>query len=484
MGFDGLCFDNGFARLAEEFGVGVQPQPLSSARLVSWNLEVAGLLGLEEVGAEELVAVCSGNRIPQGAQPLAAVYAGHQFGVYVPQLGDGRALLLGEVVGVAGSHWELQLKGSGATPFSRGSDGRAVLRSSIREYLCSVAMQGLGIPTTQVLCLVASEDQVYREQVETAAICMRVSRSFLRFGSFEYYRWSNPGEGLGRLASYALTSLYPECADDSSPYLAMFREIVARTARLIAHWQAVGFAHGVMNTDNMSLLGETLDYGPYGFMERYDPGLICNHSDHAGRYAFDQQPRIGQWNCGALGAALLPLIEDEEAVREVLAHFQQWYLEHYLTLMRAKLGLQQALEGDWPLVSDLLELLSAGGEDYTLFFRRLSAWMGTTPPEVLFVAGGDPEQQRVWLERYLDRLERETSQSDERHAQMRAVNPIYILRNYMAQEAIEASQQGDDGLVQGLLRLLQNPYPVHSGMERYANAPPDWASTISVSCSS
>ncbi|MEW6613804.1 MAG: protein adenylyltransferase SelO family protein, partial [Pseudomonadota bacterium] len=290
-----LDFDNSFARLPEPFYSRVMPTPVPAPELLSYNETAAALLDLDprEAQRPEFVEYFSGNRPLPGSEPLAALYAGHQFGHYVPQLGDGRAILLGEVRNRAGERWELQLKGAGRTPYSRGGDGRAVLRSTIREYLCSEAMHGLGIPSTRALCIVGSELEVYRESVERGAVLLRLAPSHVRFGSFEVFFYRDQHAELKLLADYVIERHYPELADGDDRYVRFFQEVVLRTARLLAQWQAVGFAHGVMNTDNMSILGLTLDYGPFGFLDRYDPGFICNHSDHAGRYAFDRQPQIG-----------------------------------------------------------------------------------------------------------------------------------------------------------------------------------------------
>ena len=315
--FETLPFANSFAALPPLFYSAVQSTPLADPHLISFNADVAALIGLDPAQAQHVDAAgyLSGNVSLPGAQPVAALYAGHQFGHYVQQLGDGRAMLLGEL----DNGWELQLKGAGPTPYSRGSDGRAVLRSTIREYLCSEAMHGLGIPTTRALSIVGSPQPVYREQVETAAVLTRVSQSFVRFGSFEVYFYRGQKEALRTLADYVIARHYPHLVDAADKYPRFLREVVLNTARLMAHWQAIGFAHGVMNTDNMSILGLTLDYGPFGFLDTYDPGFICNHSDETGRYAFKQQPDIGAWNLTRLAQALTPLMEID-AAKEAHCH--------------------------------------------------------------------------------------------------------------------------------------------------------------------
>ena len=310
-----LSFDNSYARLPESFYAKLNPTPFSEPPyLISFNLAAAELIDLdpEQAKRPEFADVFGGSMLVPGMEPLAMLYSGHQFGVYVPQLGDGRAILLGEARNERGERWDLQLKGAGLTPFSRDGDGRAVLRSTIREYLCSEAMHGLGIPTTRALCIVGSEHKVFREQVETSAIVLRMAPSHVRFGSFEILYYRKQHEQLTVLADYVIAHHYPHLVDVSDKYARFFSEVAERTARLIAQWQAVGWAHGVMNTDNRSILGITLDYGPFGFIDDYDPGFICNHSDHNGRYAFNQQPYIGLWNLSCLAQALLPLSQKED----------------------------------------------------------------------------------------------------------------------------------------------------------------------------
>jgi len=317
-----LNFDNTFSRLPDIFHSRQNPTPLPHPYVVSFNASVAELINLDvtEVERAEFTEYFIGNRLLSGSEPLSMLYAGHQFGYFVPQLGDGRAILLGEVKNNAGEYWDIQLKGAGITPFSRNGDGRAVLRSSIREYLCSEAMHGLGIPTSRALCIVGSDAEVYRETIESAAVLTRLSPSHVRFGSFEVFAYRDQHEPIALLADYVIAKHFPDIGDAPDKYLRFLNEVIVRTANLMAKWQAVGFAHGVMNTDNMSILGLTFDYGPFGFMETYDPGFICNHSDHGGRYAFDQQPQIGLWNLSCLAQALTPIIEVEKA-QEALENY-------------------------------------------------------------------------------------------------------------------------------------------------------------------
>ncbi len=484
---DQLVFDNRYATLPEAFHTRLAPTPVPEPYLVAWNPDALELLGLrpEAAHAREFVEIFSGNATLPGAEPLAAIYAGHQFGHYVPQLGDGRAILLGEVVHPSGSRWEVQLKGAGRTPYSRGGDGRAVLRSSIREYLCSEAMHGLGIPTTRALCITGSDLPVHRESVETGALVTRLSPSFIRFGSFEVFYYRSQHDEIKTLADFALRHYFPELLADVRPYPALLREATERTARLMAQWQAVGFCHGVMNTDNMSLLGLTLDYGPYGFMEAYDPGYICNHSDPDGRYAYDQQPQIGAWNCTCLAQAKLPLMEVDEA-REALSVYGEIFSTEYMRLMCAKLGLPFE-EASAPLVTDALDLLARSRTDYTIFFRALAQFdsgSGTTNSAIrdLFIAREDFD---AWAGKYGERLRAIGSQDAERAAAMNRINPKYILRNYLAEVAIrKARDERDYAEIERLRSILARPFDEQPEFNDYAKEPPDWAKEIAVSCSS
>ena len=376
-----LAFENSYARLPSGMHARVRPTPLRGAHLASVSPAAAALLDLspDVLRQQEAIAALSGSRPLPDMDPIAMCYAGHQFGHFVPQLGDGRALVLGEVVTDAGAHWELQLKGGGLTPFSRDGDGRAVLRSTIREYLCSEAMHGLGIPTTRALCLFGSDEEVYRERIERGALLVRMAPSHVRFGSFEVFYHRQQYRQLQQLADYVIDHDLPQLRGEERPYLALLREVVERTARLMAQWQLVGFAHGVMNTDNMSILGLTLDYGPFGFIDSYDPGFICNHSDHHGRYAFDRQPSVGLWNLTCLAQALLPLLDADdvetsvEQAREALADYEPAFDAAYLSGMRAKLGLREQRADDPALAAALLDIMAANRVDYTNLFRDLAS---------------------------------------------------------------------------------------------------------------
>jgi uncharacterized protein YdiU (UPF0061 family) len=483
-----LNFENSYARLPDGFHSRLHPTPLPDPYLISFNQDAARLIDLDsaETSRADFAEHFAGNRLLPGSDPLAMLYAGHQFGRFVPQLGDGRAILLGEIRNRAGELWDVQLKGAGITPSSRQGDGRAVLRSSIREYLCSEAMHGLGIPTSRALCIAGSDEEVYRERIETAAVLTRLSPSHVRFGSFEVFYYRGQHRHIAELADYVIARHFPDLAGQDDRYLSLLDEVVQRTARLMAQWQAVGFSHGVMNTDNMSILGLTLDYGPFGFMESYDPGYICNHSDPRGRYAYDQQPQIGLWNLACLAQALSPLIPAEQA-HPVLDGYAPAYHRHYLESMCAKLGLEKILDDDIQLVGSLLALMHASGVDYTNLFRSLgnfdsSADAANASLRDLFI---DRAAFDGWAAAYRSRLRSEPGGDSARKARMDAVNPRYILRNYLAQNAIEkAEKERDYSEIDRLRKLLARPYDEQPEMEGYAAAPPDWARQIEVSCSS
>lgn len=485
--FESLAFDNAFARLPDSFYARVCPTPVPDPYLVAASPEAAALLDLNvaELARPDTIAVLAGNRLLPGMDAIAALYAGHQFGHYVPQLGDGRAILLGEVKNAAGEGWEVQLKGAGRTPFSRGGDGRAVLRSSIREFLCSEAMHALGIPTTRALAIVGSDHPVYREDEETAALVTRLAPSFVRFGSFEVFYYRNQIEPIKHLADYVIARYYPELKDLADPYPEFLRQVSLRTAELMAAWQAVGFSHGVMNTDNMSILGLTLDYGPFGFMDAFDPGYVCNHSDTGGRYAFDQQPDVAAWNLTKLAQALVPLMSVETA-SQAIGEYPQAFGRAYLARMAAKFGLAPD-EQLVPLVMDALQLLAQNRVDYTIFFRMLAGFDSTegalnAPLRDLFL---DRAAFDAWAARYAAALRSQGSNDAERGDAMRRVNPKYVLRNHLAEIAIRrAADHRDYSEIERLHRLLMRPYDEQPGFEAYAAEPPDWARQIEVSCSS
>lgn len=483
---------NSFAELPDAFYTRLSPQALNQPRLLHGNADACALIGLDPAAMQtpEFLQVFSGAAPLPGGDTLAAVYSGHQFGVWAGQLGDGRAHLLGEVCGPEGN-WELQLKGAGMTPYSRMGDGRAVLRSSVREYLASEAMHGLGIPTTRALALVVSDDPVMRETVETAAIVTRMSPSFVRFGSFEHWSSRKRPELLLQLADYVIAKFYPECRGDLSadsmadaPTLLRFLEAVTRrTATLMADWQSVGFNHGVMNTDNMSILGLTLDYGPYGFMDGFKLGHICNHSDSEGRYSWNRQPSAALWNLYRLGGSLHTLVPDVDALRGVLEGFEAVFSRSFHQRMGAKLGLSAWQGDDEALLDDLLRLMDANQADFTLSFRSLADAV-TGQRQIFLDLFIDREAAGAWLDRLLARHAQDGRSANERAAGMNRVNPLYILRNHLAEDAIKAAKAGDASEIDMLMRLLKNPYEMTPGCEKYAALPPSWASSIEVSCSS
>ena len=488
-----LDWSNRFTTLAQGFYAHQSAAPLPDPHWIAVSEPCAAELGLppdwwqrEDWSALDVI---SGNATWPGMRPLASVYSGHQFGSWAGQLGDGRALWLGEVQTPAGP-WELQLKGSGRTPFSRGGDGRAVLRSTVREFLCSEAMHGLGIPTTRALAMVGSPLRVQRETSETAAIVARAAPSFIRFGHFEHFSHRNQPQHLARLADFTIEHYYPECRAAPQPYAALLQAVALRTAELMAQWQAVGFCHGVMNTDNMSILGLTLDYGPFGFLDAFDPGHVCNHSDDSGRYAYARQPQIGFWNLHALAQAMLPLLGEGDAASEAalaaLEPFKATFTDALLAQWRAKLGLREAHDGDRELADDLLRGMAGARADFTITFRRLASFDSAhgAPNDAqrdLFI---DREAFDAWALRYAVRLRAEASDDGERAARMNRANPKFVLRNHLAEHAIRQAQAGDFGEVKRLLQVLQRPCDEQPESEADAGFPPVWARELEVSCSS
>jgi uncharacterized protein YdiU (UPF0061 family) len=484
---DQLPFENGFAALPPAFFTHLHPTPLPAPYVVAVSARAAALVGLtpQQLRTPAMVDLFSGNAVPAGTRPLAAVYSGHQFGVWAGQLGDGRAILLGALSGPGGTY-ELQLKGAGKTPYSRMGDGRAVLRSSIREFLCSEAMAGLGIPTTRALILTGSDQGVVRETIESAAVVTRMAPSFVRFGSFEHWFYRNAHEPLRVLADYVVDGFYPELRAAPNPYAALLREVTERTARLVAQWQAVGFMHGVLNTDNMSILGLTLDYGPFGFMEAFDAQHICNHTDQQGRYSYAMQPQIGHWNCYALGQAMLPLIGTVEETEAALSTYQEVFASALDARLRAKLGLATSADDDRALFDAMFQLLQLNHADFTRFFRALGELRVDDPGADTALRDQflDRAQFDAWAASYRARLRREGSADGPRRAAMHAVNPKYVLRNYLAQVAIDKARQGDFSEVERLLTVLEHPFDEQPEHEAYAALPPDWAAGLEVSCSS
>lgn len=499
---DQLQWTQGFAALGDAYGSVQPPEQIDAPYLVAFNEQLGSLLNLTaaDANSQNFIDTFSGNAVPEGATPFSQVYAGHQFGVWAGQLGDGRAIALGELRDRAGQTWEVQLKGAGKTPYSRFADGRAVLRSTIREYLASAAMAGLGIPTTRALCITGSDAPVYRETVETAAILTRMAPSHVRFGNFEMFFYSRQFDLLGPLADHVIEAHFPQAAAlESGParYRLWVGEVITRTAQLIADWQAVGFCHGVMNTDNMSILGLTLDYGPYGFLDHYDPHWICNHTDTAGRYAYDQQPAVGLWNLGRFVQAILPLLSNEpdEAVaigQDMLKSYQPEYDAAHQKRMCGKLGLPVANapgtdNNKMELIDTLLQIMAQDQADFTRSFRALGqvSAKNSATDNIFLDEFKNRDTAAGWLEGWRGCLQQQGNTDDAvRRAAMDAANPKYVLRNYLAQEAIEKAQTGDYSQINELHSLLSNPFDEQPERQRYARLPPPSAALISVSCSS
>jgi len=475
--------------LGPAFGRDVPPTPLPGLHWVGRNPGLARTLGLAGwLDGDATLALLGGNALPPAGTPLASVYSGHQFGQWAGQLGDGRALLLGEIDTPDGP-MELQLKGAGLTPYSRMGDGRAVLRSSIREFLCSEAMHGLGIATTRALAVVGSPAGVRREAIETAAVVTRVAPSFLRFGHFEHFaHTARDHAALRTLADTVIDRFYPACRDAPQPVAALLESVSRRTALMLADWQAVGFCHGVMNTDNMSILGLTIDYGPFGFLDAFDPGHICNHTDQQGRYSYARQPSVAFWNLHALAQALLPLVDDDaDLLKAAMEPYKAVFGDAIQARMRARLGLASAQAGDAELVDDLLRLLAQDGCDYTITLRALGRFSTAPGADNAVVRDWfvDRPAFDAWAARYTARLQAEASVDAERRARMDRANPKFVLRNHLAETAIRQAREGDFSEVQRLLTVLHAPFDDHpQAPAAYAALPPDWAHHLEVSCSS
>ena len=487
----------------------VMPTPVADPALLAHSREMAAQLGLDEevVRSEPFAQVFGGNRLAPGMQPFAANYGGHQFGHWAGQLGDGRAISLGEVINAAGERWELQLKGAGRTPYSRGADGRAVLRSSIREFVCSEAMHHLGIPTTRALAVLTTGEDVVRDMFydghpapEPGAVVVRVAPSFLRFGTFELPASRGDTGLLRQLADFCIRRDYPQLQGEGEAlYAAWFAEVAGRTARLVAEWMRVGFVHGVMNTDNMSILGQTIDYGPYGWIDAYDPDWTPNTTDaKRRRYRFGQQPAVAYWNLGRLAGALSPLFADAAPLQEGLAHFVEAFQEAERDVTARKLGLDACRPADEALMQSLQEWMATSEVDMTLFFRALG---GLDPDDAsgdaarFHEAFYDPVKQAegagaldAWLARYRGRLAEDPLRPEARRERMRLANPRYVPRNYLAQLAIDRAEQGDPSGVHELLEVMRRPYEDQPGREAYAAKRPEWARTRAgcsmLSCSS
>ena len=503
-----LHFDNAFVRelpadgesgprLREVRGAlysEVAPTAVSQPRLIAHSREMAESLGFSEdqVKSQQFADVFGGNALFEGMQPFASNYGGHQFGHWAGQLGDGRAITLAEVVAAGGQRWELQLKGAGPTPYSRSADGRAVLRSSIREFLCSEAMHHLGVPTTRALSLVATGDTVIRDmfydgrpEPETGAVVCRVAPSFIRFGHFELPASRGETALLERLTDFTINRDFPHLRGDRETVLGdWFGEVCARTASMIAHWMRVGFVHGVMNTDNMSILGLTIDYGPYGWIDNFDPDWTPNTTDRQNRrYRFGQQPNIAHWNLACLAQALAPVFPSIEPLQAGLNRYAEVYMAADRANIAAKLGFAECRDEDVALMQSLVEWMAAAEVDMTLFFRALSDLGESRPTTDQFSAAFYDDAKReasaadldAWLERYTRRLASDPQAADLRRERMRATNPRYVLRNWLAQQAIDKANQGDESEIHELLDVMRRPYEDQPGRERFALRRPDWA---------
>ncbi len=466
-----------YLELEAEFHDITDISPLKNPFLISYSLDAAEILGVEIDDEAFLTKLTNGEVHLKGSHPFAMCYAGHQFGHFVPRLGDGRAINLGK----SDSGWNLQLKGAGQTLYSRQGDGRAVLRSSIREYLMSEAMCGLHIATSRALALIGSDHEVARERWEKGAIVLRMSTSWVRFGTFEYFYAKKQYEKLEALADYVIDESYAHLKGKQDAYFLMFEELVDRTALLLAKWQGVGFNHGVMNTDNMSMAGLTIDYGPFAFLDDYDFNYICNHTDTQGRYAFGQQPAVAQWNLSMLMHALSPLVNIER-MQKALEKYGELYQEYYMSFMRKKLGLLTEDEDDEATLRWLFGIMQQEEIDYTYFFRSLSRYDGDKTVLLALCDLQDP--LREWLEHYDQRLEKEKVSAKARHKQMLVTNPKYVLKNYMLQYAIDKANRGDFSAVESLMTLARAPFDEHPELEHFASSAPKSMKNLKLSCSS
>ncbi len=470
-------FDNSYARLPDRFYASVYPEPVEGPKLIMFNEALAKELGIEAdlSDPDRLAATFSGNVVPQGAMPLAMAYAGHQFGSFVPQLGDGRAILLGEVVDRGGVRRDIQLKGAGPTPFSRRGDGRAALGPVLREYIVSEAMAALGIPATRALAAVTTGEQVYRETVEQGAVFVRVAASHVRVGTFQFFAARGDTDGIRELADYVIDRHYPELKAAENPYAALLQAVAFRQAELIARWLGVGFVHGVMNTDNMTISGETIDFGPCAFLDEYHQMKVFSSIDHGGRYAYRNQPGIGQWNIARLAECLLPVIDADQdravdASNEVLREFGERFQAEWIKVFRAKIGLSSEADDDGELVQQLLSAMQDQEADFTLVFRGL-ADAAEGLDERFLSQFADPSKAAEWLGLWRERLAQEPQGDAGRADAMRAVNPAIIPRNHRIQEAISAANYGDFSFFARLLAALEKPYEERAGFADYMTPP-------------
>ena len=478
MKLNEITLTNPYLKLDKECYDKVAPTPLYKPHLIHVNKDVARTLEIDEdaLESEDFLNLLNGTYKPKGFEPFAMCYAGHQFGHFVPRLGDGRAINIGTI-----DKWHLQLKGAGITKYSRNGDGRAVLRSSIREYLMSEAMQGLKIPTTLCLGLIGSDHDVRREGMEKGAIVCRVSASWVRFGTFEYYASKGMFKELEALADYVIDENFPHINGKNDRYTLLFNEVMVITSRLMAQWMSVGFNHGVMNTDNMSIAGLTIDYGPYAFLDDFRHENVCNHTDVEGRYSFTNQPQVAKWNLQRLMMALSPLASIEK-MEKILVIYDKIYIRYLHYYMCKKLGLEGTVEEDPVLIDDMFDMLETLRVDYTLFMRTLSHYEHKGDRTALLATGMYHEPMNSWLDRYDERIQ--YIDKTERKKQMLSNNPKYVLKNYMLQEAIDAAEEGDFSVVSDLFNIAQNPFDKHPEFERWAGATPKEFINQKLSCSS
>lgn len=473
-----VAFDNSYARLPPQFFADQAPTPVAAPRLIKFNEALARELGLDvDALSQNAAALFSGNELLPGSQPIAMAYAGHQFGNFVPQLGDGRAILLGEVKDRNGRRRDIQLKGSGPTPFSRRGDGRAALGPVLREYIVSEAMHALGVPTTRALAAVTTGEPVYREEALPGAIFTRVAASHIRVGTFQFFAARGDTESVKTLADHVIARHYPDIRDRANPYLALLEAVAERQAALIARWLHIGFIHGVMNTDNMTVSGETIDFGPCAFMDAYDPATVFSSIDRNGRYAYANQPAIGQWNLARLGETLIPLIDPSadaaiDLANVVIKSYGERFQAYWLSGMRAKIGLASEEDGDLELIQSLLATMQQQGADFTLTFRRLAALAADEDITDFAATFQDPQSVAPWLEHWRERLGRDAQTQATRAASMRRVNPAFIPRNHRIEQAIVAAVEDDDfSLFEALLKVLATPYQDQPSFAPYAEPP-------------
>lgn len=474
-----IAFDNNYARLPDRFYTRQVPAPVPAPEPIRVNRELSVELGIDPdwLASEAGTAVIAGNAVPEGADPIATVYAGHQFGGYNPQLGDGRALLLGEILAEDGKRYDLQLKGSGPTPYSRGGDGRSPLGPVLREYALSEAMHRLGVPTTRALAAVTTGEQVVRESFLPGAVLARVASSHIRIGTFQYFTAQQDHEALQLLVDHVIERHYPELQGSENPVLGLLKLVITGQAQLVARWQLLGFIHGVMNTDNMLVSGETIDYGPCAFMDAFNPMQLYSSIDHGGRYAYRNQPGIAHWNLTCLANALLPILheEQEQAIslaQEAIDSFPDLFLEANTSGTARKLGLKELGSEDVALVEDLWRLMAEQQLDFTLTFRRLADLADENTSDTVAELFDFPEPMQAWLDRWRERSAREQNTAADRQALMYAANPVFIPRNHLVEASIlAATEEGDFSLFHQLVDVLEEPHQYRSELVRFATPP-------------